>query len=187
MPDNKNHVDRAQLAENDFVEWLGRKGAVIRRGSNNNRFDSNAANGLFVTIENPSKVKLSQQSDWQGNFNPDDRLIYTSSDEPRPIGILLSQPVKGIGFQIQINMFDQNGNPLPFDGILRAYGDINDKDNTELGYCCFTGSSDSVPGNARFLGVVDPAASITYVEIETRLTDNERNQSFAINKLLLEV
>jgi hypothetical protein len=183
MPDNFNAVTRVDLVENDFVDWVGRSGTVIRPLNGNNRFDSNA--GAFVTIQNPGKVKLAHQKNWQGNFNEGDRLIYTSSDDPRPIGILLNRPIKGAGFQIQVNAFEENGDPLRFDGILRAYGDASK--TVELGYCCFTGHSDDVAGNARFLGVIDPTASITYLEIETRLFDNDREVGFAINKLLLQV
>ncbi len=183
MPDNFNAVDRAELVENDFVDWVGKSGTVIRPSNGNNRFDS--TNGTFVTIKNPAKVKLAHQRNWQGNFNEGDRLIYTSSDDPRPIGLLLNRPIRGVGFQIQVNGFEENGDPLRFDGILRAFGD--EAKTIELGYCCFTGQSDDVVGNARFLGVIDPNASITYLEVETRLFDNQREVGFAINKLLLQL
>jgi hypothetical protein len=187
MPANFNHlIQRAQLADNDFVDWQS-PGINEQDGISslfaNNKFTSPA--GIKAVVEEPDLIFSIQGSTWVGNFFNNDALIYSGTNIG-PLFIKLNQPVSAVGLHIQINDLG------PFIGVLSAY-DSAGKKADNVGYCRRIGSSDNATGNALFLGVEDPNASIKYLRVETRLpdapaaSDNEPGLPFAINKLLLKV
>lgn len=187
MPANFNHlIDRAQLADNDFVDWRSpviNEQDTISSIFSNNKFLSNM--GIRANLEDPDLISTIQGSTWVGNFFNNDALVYSGTNIG-PLLIRLNQPVSGVGLHIQIHDLGQ------FIGVLSAYDSFGRRAEN-VGYCRRIGNSDNAVGNALFLGVEDPNASIKYLRVETRLpnapasSDNEPGLPFAINKLLIKV
>ena len=120
--------------------------------------------------------------DWvDGNFAPNDKLLYTDSLSPKdgPMVITFSQPVSAAGANIQTNTYGE------FTGVILAI------DTDGLGFRFKRlGKSEQGNGTAIFLGIASPRSNIIRLEFSTiNIVENGHANfdidGFAINSLTI--
>ena len=160
-------TSRSALGANDTLDWssLGSEYSSI-----SSPFTTVSTGGNTVTgsIPSGSFQRSNQSSGWNGNFAPGDALLWTQGN-PGPLQLTFSQSVRGVGTQIQANVFG------PFTAVIEAFN----SGGTSLG--SFTLPSNSTSGrdnSAIFIGVLSDNADIAKL-----LLNLQDNKEFAINQV----
>lgn len=134
-------------------------------------------NLLITTATGLPAVRLNQGTGWSGNFATGTPLLWTGGSDQQglgggtwqpngPLTISFSTPERGIGFQIQANLYGS------FAASLCAY----DSSNTLLGCGDFSGTSTgSADNSALFVGLYDSQQNISSLVV------NAGDGNFAIN------
>lgn len=170
-------VVRSSLQADDHVDWSG-AGAVYSQVATNPFSLTSAGGGTTVNVSMPSGsfsrydqnfVTDDFSGGWNGNFAPGDHVLFTGAMDdgslnPGPIKIVFSQPVYGVGAQIQsvdqtfftaeIQLFDASNNLLA--SATRSGFSSNTADNTAI----YLGmASSSTPIYAVQFSITTPTAN----------------------------
>lgn len=161
----------AGLNADDSVGW-GQLGSVTTQIQSPASVTS--VNGLSMTVSDGGVLERRDQgSGWAGNFTLGDQLLWNQANGNAITVIDLSNPISGVGAQIQANVFG------PFTATISAYSG-----NTLLGSFNEDGDSNiNGDGSAIFLGVSDTSAEITSVAFS--VSDVNGFSDFAIDTLYL--
>jgi hypothetical protein len=171
---------RADLGGNDFVDW-GQLGPVNFSNALSVPRIATSNNGYAETLSKTSGFIYADQQGpvgpWQGNFAPNDKLLYNgpqfSSASAVPLDITFASLVQGAGTQIEFNQYGA------FQATLAAF----DASHNLLFQQTFNGNSTNESnGSAMFIGVVGSTASIAMIEISSS-TQAYGINDFAINQL----
>ncbi|MBV8905002.1 MAG: hypothetical protein JOZ22_15335 [Acidobacteriia bacterium] len=157
----------------DSYDWTNNYGAPFSPIPNGSTATSNGGATLTVSLAGGGNGERRDQGNgWAGNFNPGDELFWTSSPGQGPLTFLFSNPLSGLGANIQSDYFGS------FTAQLQAF-DINGNlidSQIENG-----NSTSNGDGSAIFIGLTnDPGiASATF---SLTSSSNDVND-FAINQL----
>lgn len=156
---------RAQLGGNYTVNWnqFGADGA----GLSTPVFEPVGPESVSVASSSGALQVRRQGSDWNGNFAPDDYLLFQPNLSDSFI-VAFSTPVSAVGTQIQNDIYGA------FTGIMDFYN----SSNVLLGEVTVSGDSTAAADNsAVFIGGQSTSADISYV---TFLTD-DNNPTFPVH------
>ena len=139
---------RAQQNPTDIIDWgqLGPDSTFVSSPASVTSF-----NGLAATVSIPGPFMVTCVDFlgcWNGNFEPDENLLYTGNQlggGPGPLTIAFASGVSSVGFQIQDLFFG------PFTATLQAFNGVN-----LLFTLILPGNSNgNNDGSALFMGIGD--------------------------------
>lgn len=162
-------TSRSALGANDTLNWnsLGSAGTPV---SNPFTVSSTGGNTVKGSIPSGSFQRLDQGYGWAGNFAPNNALLWTQGN-PGPLQLTFSQAVRGVGTQIQANLYGS------FTTVIEAFN----SGGISLGSFTLPGNSTGSGDNsAIFIGVLSDNADIAKV-----LFNVQGDQDFAINQVSL--
>ena len=167
---------RAGIGQNDFTDW-GQFGVELTTVPSGSTATSNGGT-VVTTISQAGSATFTlydQSSQWGGNFNPGDHLLFTGLGNPGPATLQFNHGLFAVGTQLQQNFF---GN---FTGTIQAYDSLNNL----LGTFSLAGTSNGNGDNsAIFLGVSDTTADIFKVVYTISNTDGLSTE-FAMNQVAM--
>jgi hypothetical protein len=168
-------TSRGALGANDSIDWgqLGPAGTIGTIVSNPTTVTSANALSIGVSMPAGSFQRFDQGGNWNGNFAPGDKLLYTKIN-PGPLTLSFLTGISGGGAQIQESVFGA------FTAEISAF-DVND---VLLGTFSENGVSDSNGNNsAIFIGLLSSAADIYKLAFD--ITAFNVRDDFAINLVSL--
>jgi RHS repeat-associated protein len=143
---------------------------------------------LTVTVSKQDSTDFERRdggtNGWSGNFLPGDELLWTQFGTQKAITLTFSQPIHGIGFQIQGDFPSSDPPPVFHLGSFTAIIEAFDANSKSLGRYTETGSLDNAEdGSAIFLGIYSTSPDIRQIVIDVL---DPFGADFAINHLLIE-
>jgi hypothetical protein len=157
------------LNANDSVNW-GQLGGDLTVVSSPFAANSVLGNLVAVTNGNNDLWVIKQGDTWNGNFNPNDMLLYNQAAGPVEIDFLA--PVMSVGARFQSIDFG------PYSIFITAFN----SSNTLLGSATTTGTSNgAADGSAAFLGVLSSSADIASIFVNVQVAGNDN--AFALGSL----
>jgi hypothetical protein len=161
--------DRASITPNQTIDWsdVGVEYDVLSAP-----FSGTTSAGLSYTVSRPGPANtfslLDQSSGWLGNFAPGETVL-TTDFWPGPLSIKFSDPIQGIAFQIQSDLYDD------FTGSIEAF----DTFGNSLGLFAFAGvSNDNADDSALTLGLLSDLMDISSITVDLA---SGQLDTFAIN------
>ncbi len=189
-------TDRALLEANDSVDWsvLGPAVVVPPPWVDSPIQTPSASGGLGVEVVTTQGINPAPRfrrvdegtvfgTGWRGNFQVGDALLFSTAGSSGPFSIEFSEPVFGVGAQIQATTF----------GSFRAHIRAFDGDDDEVLHEIVNGQSNFAQNNsAIFVGVRASTPVIRRIEISAEVFTftglplplfEYRDFPFAINQL----
>lgn len=162
-------LNPASLNANDSVNW-GQLGSDLTVVSS--PFAANSVLGNMVAVANGNNDLwvIKQGNTWNGNFNPNDMVLYNQAAGVAEIDFLT--PVMGVGARFQSIDF----------GAFSIFITAFDSSNTLLGSATTTGTSNgAADGSAAFLGVMSSKAEIATIFVNVQVAGSDN--AFALGSL----